>query len=115
MTAPGTYLDHCATSPLRPEARAAMTAAFEVIGNPSSVHADGRAARGLLEAARAQVAVLAGAPPAGVTFTSGGTEANVLALRSALAAGARRLLISAIEPGGGGRPGRPRRCQCRTA
>ena len=97
MTAPGTYLDHCATSPLRPEARAAMTAAFEVTGNPSSVHADGRAARALLEAARAQVAALAGAPPAGVTFTSGGTEANVLALRSALAAGARRLLISAIE------------------
>jgi cysteine desulfurase len=97
MTAPGTYLDHCATSPLRPEARAAMTAAFEVTGNPSSVHADGRAARALLEAARAQVAALAGAPPAGVTFTSGGTEANVLALRSALATGARRLLISAIE------------------
>jgi len=97
MSAPGTYLDHCATSPLRPEARAAMTAAFEVTGNPSSVHADGRAARALLEAARAQVAVLAGAPPAGVTFTSGGTEANVLALRSALAAGSRRLLISAIE------------------
>ncbi len=97
MSAPGTYLDHCATSPLRPEARAAMTAAFEVTGNPSSVHANGRAARALLEAARAQVAVLAGAPLAGVTFTSGGTEANVLALRSALAAGARRLLISAIE------------------
>ncbi|MEI7572135.1 MAG: aminotransferase class V-fold PLP-dependent enzyme [Phenylobacterium sp.] len=97
MTAPGTYLDHCASSPLRPEARIAMTAAFELTGNPSSVHADGRAARALLEAARAQVAVLAGAPLAGVTFTSGGTEANVLALRSALAAGARRLLISAIE------------------
>lgn len=97
MTAPGTYLDHCATSPLRPEARAAMTAAFEVTGNPSSVHADGRAARALLEVARDQVAVLAGATAAGVTFTSGGTEANVLALRSALAAGARRLLISAIE------------------
>ena len=97
MTAPGVYLDHCATSPLRPEARTAMTAAFDVTGNPSSVHADGRAARALLEQARSQVAALAGAKPASVTFTSGGTEANVLAIRSAVAAGARRLLISAIE------------------
>ncbi len=97
MTPTGVYLDHCATSPLRPEARAAMTAAFDVAGNPSSVHADGRAARALLEAARAQVAALAGASPPAVTFTSGGTEANVLAVRSAVAAGARRLLVSAIE------------------
>jgi cysteine desulfurase len=93
----GVYLDHCATSPLRPEARAAMAAAFDVTGNPSSVHASGRAARALLEEARARVAILAGAPSAAVTFTSGGTEANVLAIRSAVAAGARRLLISAIE------------------
>lgn len=97
MTAPGVYLDHCATSPLRPEARAAMTAAFDVVGNPSSVHADGRAARALLEQARGQVASLAGAKPSSVTFTSGGTEANVLAVRSAVAAGSRRLLVSAIE------------------
>lgn len=97
MTAPGVYLDHCATSPLRPEARAAMTAAFDVVGNPSSVHADGRAARALLEQARSQVASLAGAKPASVTFTSGGTEANVLAVRSAVAAGSRRLLVSVIE------------------
>lgn len=97
MTAPGVYLDHCATSPLRPEARAAMTAAFDVVGNPSSVHADGRAARALLEQARSQVASLAGAKPTSVTFTSGGTEANVLAVRSAVAAGSRRLLVSAIE------------------
>lgn len=97
MTAPGVYLDHCATSPLRPEARAAMTAAFDIVGNPSSVHADGRAARALLEQARGEVASLAGAKPASVTFTSGGTEANVLAVRSAIAAGSRRLLISAIE------------------
>ena len=97
MTAPGVYLDHCATSPLRPEARAAMTAAFDVVGNPSSVHADGRAARALLEQARSQVASLAGAKPSSVTFTSGGTEANVLAVRSAVAAGSRRLLVSAIE------------------
>ncbi|MCA6276690.1 MAG: cysteine desulfurase [Phenylobacterium sp.] len=93
----GVYLDHCATSPLRPEARAAMAVAFDVNGNPSSVHASGRAARALLEEARARVAILAGAPSAAVTFTSGGTEANVLAIRSAVAAGARRLLISAIE------------------
>ena len=93
----GVYLDHCATSPLRPEARAAMAAAFDVTGNPSSVHASGRASRALLEEARARVAILAGAPSAAVTFTSGGTEANVLAIRSAVAAGARRLLISAIE------------------
>ncbi|MFN9833693.1 MAG: cysteine desulfurase family protein [Alphaproteobacteria bacterium] len=93
----GVYLDHCATSPLRPEARAAMAAAFDVTGNPSSVHASGRAARALLEEARTRVAILAGAPSAAVTFTSGGTEANVLAIRSAVAAGARRLLISAIE------------------
>ena len=97
MTAPGVYLDHCATSPLRPEARTAMTAAFDVVGNPSSVHADGRAARALLEQARGQVASLADAKPASVTFTSGGTEANVLAVRSAVAAGSRRLLVSAIE------------------
>ncbi len=58
----GVYLDHCATSPLRPEARAAMAAAFDVTGNPSSVHASGRAARALLEEARARVAILAGAP-----------------------------------------------------
>lgn len=97
MNAGAVYLDHCATSPLRPEARTAMSAAFDVTGNPSSVHADGRAARALLEEARARVALLAGAAPAAVTFTSGGTEANVLAIRSAVAAGARRLLISAIE------------------
>lgn len=56
MSGPGVYLDHCATSPLRPEARAAMTAAFDVVGNPSSVHAQGRAARSLLETARGRVA-----------------------------------------------------------
>jgi cysteine desulfurase len=97
MSAAGVYLDHCATSLLRPEAREAMSAAFEVTGNPSSVHADGRAARALLEEARARVAALAEAPPSAVTFTSGGTEANVLAIRSAVAAGSRRLLVSAIE------------------
>ncbi len=74
------YLDHNATSPLRPQARAAMTLALDQFGNPSSIHAEGRAARGLIEEARAQVASLVGASPANVVFTSGGTEAAALAL-----------------------------------
>lgn len=97
------YLDHNATSPLRPEARAAVERALEIGGNPSSVHTQGRAARAIVEDAREQVAALAGADPADVIFTSGGTEANALALRGAVAgaadAGARltRLFVSAIE------------------
>ena len=74
------YLDHNATAPLRPEARDAMVAAMEVIGNPSSVHAEGRAARRLIETARAQVAGLAGCDAADVIFTSGATEAAALAI-----------------------------------
>src|SRR5437773_855160 len=74
------YLDWNATAPLRPEARAAMVAAFDVCGNPSSVHEEGRAARRLVEDAREQVAALVGAKPRNVVFTSGGTEANMLAL-----------------------------------
>ena len=70
------YLDHNATSPLRPEARAAMAAALDIVGNPSSVHAEGRAARAAIERARQQVAALVGAQPREVIFTSGGTEAN---------------------------------------
>ncbi len=97
------YLDHNATSPLRPEARAAMDRALAVGGNPSSVHGAGRAARALIERARDQVAALAGARPDDVIFTSGGTEANALALwgavQGAAEAGKRitRLFISAIE------------------
>jgi len=73
-----------------------------VFGNPSSIHAEGRAARGLIEAARRQVAALVGAEPRNVTFTSGGTEANGLALQPALETGGdkaarERLLISAVE------------------
>lgn len=83
MTVARAYLDHNATSPLRPEARDAMIAALTEGGNPSSVHASGRAARGRLEAARGQVARLAGAPARGVVFTSGATEANTLALHPA--------------------------------
>ncbi|MDX8349791.1 aminotransferase class V-fold PLP-dependent enzyme [Cognatiyoonia sp. IB215446] len=74
------YLDHNATSPLRVEARAAMLAAMDVVGNPSSVHAEGRAAKGIVERARAQVAEAVGASGADVVFTSGATEAAALAL-----------------------------------
>ena len=74
------YLDHNATTPLRPEARAAMIGAMDLVGNPSSVHAEGRAAKSLVEAARAQVAAALGAEGADVIFTSGATEAAALAL-----------------------------------
>lgn len=73
------YLDHNATTPLRAEARTAMIAAMDLVGNPSSVHAEGRAARGLIERARAQVAAALGADGADVVFTSGATEAAALA------------------------------------
>ncbi len=74
------YLDHNATTPLRPEARAAMLKAMDVTGNPSSVHAEGRAAKGLVEAARAQVAELVGCLPTQVVFTGSATEAAALAV-----------------------------------
>ena len=74
------YLDWNATAVLRPQAQAAMTAALAVTGNPSSVHAAGRAARHLVETAREHVAALVGAASRDVVFTSGGTEANTLAL-----------------------------------
>jgi cysteine desulfurase len=97
------YLDYNATAPLRPEARAAMLAALEAPGNALSVHASGRAARALVEKARRQVATAVGAQTDDVIFTTGGTEANTLALRGALqaasAAGERitRLIVSTIE------------------
>jgi cysteine desulfurase len=95
------YLDWNATTPLRPEAREAMAAAWEVCGNPSSVHAEGRQARRLVEDARAAIAALIGAEARDVIFTSGGTEANALALspglRRAGGAPAERLVVSAIE------------------
>jgi cysteine desulfurase len=69
------YLDWNATAPLRPEARAAMLAAMDAVGNPSSVHAEGRAARAIVEKARGQVAALVGCEPGEVVFTSGATEA----------------------------------------
>lgn len=92
------YLDYNATAPLRPEAREALMAALD-IGNPSSVHEEGRKARALVEAARADIASLVGAPAETVIFTSGGTEACNLALglRQAPAGEIKRLLVSAIE------------------
>lgn len=75
-----TYLDHNATTPMRAEARAAMIAALDVVGNPSSVHGEGRAAKGVVEKARAQVAAAMGADGADVIFTSGATEAAALAM-----------------------------------
>lgn len=69
------YLDWNATAPLRPEAREAVIAALDAVGNPSSVHAEGRAAKGIVERARGQVAALVGAKPSQVVFTSGATEA----------------------------------------
>jgi cysteine desulfurase len=95
------YLDWNATTPLRPEAKAAMAAAWELAGNPSSVHAEGRQARRMVEDARAAVAAAVNAVPRNVTFTSGGTEANALALgpgvRRAGGQPVQRLLVSAIE------------------
>lgn len=93
------YLDHNATAPVRPEAKDAVMRALEIGGNPSSVHAAGRAARSLIETARAQVADLVGVVPGSVTFTSGGTESNALAVESAVAAGYDRILLGATEHG----------------
>ena len=89
------YLDANATEPLRPEARAAMLAALDVTGNPSSVHAAGRAARRVLEDAREALAARFGALAQNLVFTSGGTEADALAIH-ALGAG-RRVIVGATE------------------
>lgn len=89
------YLDANATEPLRPEARAAALAAMDVTGNPASPHSAGRQARALLDDARRRVARALDAEIDNCVFTSGGTEANTLAIR-ALGAG-RRVLIGATE------------------
>ena len=91
------YLDYNATAPLRPEAREALLRALESPANPSSVHAAGRAARDVVEKGRAQLGALVGVPAGSVTFVSGGTEANALAIDSAKVAGAQRIIISAVE------------------
>ena len=97
MDAPGhlrAYLDWNASAPLRPEAREALLASLDRFGNPSSPHREGREARDLLEASREEVAAFLGSEPGEVVFTSGGTEANNLALAS-LAAGAGRRCFAA--------------------
>ena len=85
------YLDWNATAPLRGEARAAMVLAMELVGNPSSVHAEGRAAKALMERARGQIAAALGAEGADIVFTSGATEA------AALACAGRGLVCADIE------------------
>lgn len=93
MTELGTYLDHNATSPVKPAVRGAVSAALEQVGNPSSVHRYGATARRSVEDARAKVAELVQADPQDVVFTSGGTEANNLAIAGA----GRMVVVSAVE------------------
>lgn len=88
------YLDHNATSPLRPAVKAAMLAALEQSGNASSIHAEGRAARKLLDEARGRLAVFLGCLPQMLVFTAGGSEANALALKGAAV---ERLLVQATS------------------
>jgi cysteine desulfurase len=95
-----TYLDHNAITPMRPQAIEAVRSALEVFGNPSSVHAAGRAARDLLDEARANVAEALGARPSEIVFTSGATESAALAIRGVLAEarGERReLVVTSVE------------------
>lgn len=102
MSTERVYLDHNATAPLRPAARSAMQRALSGTGNASSVHQEGRAARAAVELAREQVAALLAADPRAVTFTSGATEAIVMALSPDIEIHGGRahfdvLLISAVE------------------
>jgi len=101
VTVPGAYLDYAATAPLRAEALAAMLPLLRrPAANASSQHAPGRAARAAVETAREQVAALVGAHPDEVVFTSGGTEADNLAVKGAVLArpaGARTVVVSAVE------------------
>ncbi|MEZ5669486.1 MAG: cysteine desulfurase family protein [Alphaproteobacteria bacterium] len=94
MTTSRTYLDYNASAPLRPEAEAAMAEAMAMAGNASSVHAEGRRLRALVDRARDSVADAVGARPGGVVFTAGATEANNLALGFGRE---RRAIVSAIE------------------
>src|SRR5215813_3012584 len=98
------YLDHAATTPMLPEALAAMTEELAHLGNPSSLHNAGRRARRVVEESREQVAAAFGARPSEVVFTSGGTEADNLAVKGMYwarqavpGAGRRRVLATAIE------------------
>ena len=94
MASPVAYLDWNASAPVRAEAAAAVAEALALAGNPSSVHRWGRRAHRMLKAARNDAAALVGARPENLVFTSGGTEANHLALRGVAA---RRILVSSIE------------------
>lgn len=97
------YLDHAATTPLLPAARAALIEALDVLGNPSAVNAAGRGARRMVEESRERLAAALGATPSEVIFTSGGTEADNLAIKGVYAArrladpARRRLVLSGIE------------------
>src|SRR6266403_855021 len=99
------YLDWNATAPLRPEAREAMAFAWDLCGNPSSVHAEGRQARRLVEDARALVAGAVGAAPRNVVFVSGGTEATALTTapgpRHDTGSPVQRRVVSAVEHASG--------------
>src|ERR1700744_6718118 len=98
------YMDHNATAPLRPESLSAVTHALSVGGNPASIHTAGRAARAIMEDARANIAALAGAKPPQVIFTSGATESCHLALFGAAEGSLEgddsritRIFVSAVE------------------
>lgn len=95
------YLDHNAGAPLLPEARAAMLDALEIGGNPSSVHAEGRHARAIVERARIEVAELVGAEPDAVVFTSGASEAAATCLAPAWIDGDREVIIRDLAVGAG--------------
>lgn len=84
------YMDWNATAPLLPEAREALVSALDHLGNPSSVHGEGRAVRALVESARRDIAALCGAQAAAVVFTSGATEAANMVLTPEFRMGARR-------------------------
>ncbi|MBA3743366.1 cysteine desulfurase family protein [Sporichthya sp.] len=98
-----TYLDHAATTPMVPEALAAMTAELGRVGNPSSLHGSGRAARRVVEESRETIAAALGCRPGEVVFTGGGTDADNVALKGLYWArhredpARRRILISAVE------------------
>jgi len=91
------YLDNNASTPLDPAVREAMDSAADLYGNPSSVHSDGRRARRAIEEARAEVAALVGAEPEEVFFTSGGTEANAMAIFGSTAGRRGRIVTTAVE------------------
>ena len=99
-----TYLDYNAATPLRPVARDAVLLAMESPGNPSSVHAEGRAARRIVEDARSEIAVLAGAAPRAVTFVSGGTEAANAALNMRFGAEQKEAPLDRLIVGAGEHP-----------